>query len=187
MKDKKQRIKEAAIELFCNQGFQQTSTATISKKAGVATGTLFLYYKGKDELIIGLYQECKQALTQHLLQSIPSKSNFTEQLAQMWGHMVHWCIANPYEYQFIQMCKNSKYLRLNVVDASWENADELMQFLSNGIAKAPLHVQDIDWFLHTVDAMLSATISYCEQHPEKPIESSVQESFMLLKRALGLQ
>lgn len=41
VKDKRTAITEATLKLFTERGFQGTSTAQISKDAGVATGTLF--------------------------------------------------------------------------------------------------------------------------------------------------
>ena len=49
--NKRDLLIEAAIELFGEFGFWNTSTASVAKKAGVATGTLFNHFKTKDELI----------------------------------------------------------------------------------------------------------------------------------------
>jgi AcrR family transcriptional regulator len=46
----KDKIYQSALDLFASQGIQSTSTAQISKKAGVASGTLFVHFKSKQEL-----------------------------------------------------------------------------------------------------------------------------------------
>jgi len=43
----KDKIFQSALELFASQGIQATSTAQISKRAGVASGTLFVHFKSK--------------------------------------------------------------------------------------------------------------------------------------------
>ena len=45
--DKKQAILDTALTLFVSQGFYATSTASIAKTAGVATGTLFHHFASK--------------------------------------------------------------------------------------------------------------------------------------------
>ena len=55
--DKRKAILDACLSLFCESCFQETSTASISQKAGVATGTLFLYFENKEELVNELYLE----------------------------------------------------------------------------------------------------------------------------------
>ena len=51
MNEKKQSILDASLKLFVENGFHGTSTAEIAKTAEVATGTLFHYFKTKEELI----------------------------------------------------------------------------------------------------------------------------------------
>ena len=46
----KDKIFQSALDLFASQGIQATSTAQISKKAEVASGTLFVHFKSKQEL-----------------------------------------------------------------------------------------------------------------------------------------
>ncbi|MFC5648166.1 TetR/AcrR family transcriptional regulator [Paenibacillus solisilvae] len=48
------RIKEAALSLFAEQGFETTTIEQIAKLAGVAKGTFFNYFTSKDELICDL-------------------------------------------------------------------------------------------------------------------------------------
>ena len=57
--EKRAKILEAAIILFTENGFDNTSTASITNKAKVATGTLFYYFNSKKELISKLYLETK--------------------------------------------------------------------------------------------------------------------------------
>lgn len=49
--NKKQLIYDAALELFKEYQIEQTSISDIAKKAGVAKGTFYLYFKDKEELI----------------------------------------------------------------------------------------------------------------------------------------
>jgi AcrR family transcriptional regulator len=48
--DKRVRILDAARKLLVERGFQDLALDDVARKAGVAKGTLFLYYKGKEEL-----------------------------------------------------------------------------------------------------------------------------------------
>ena len=51
----KDKIQKSALKLFAKQGVKNTSTAQITKDAGVASGTLFVHYKSKQVLIDSLY------------------------------------------------------------------------------------------------------------------------------------
>lgn len=51
VEDKKKKILESALKLFNEKGIDNTSTTLISKEADVATGTLYLYFESKVDLI----------------------------------------------------------------------------------------------------------------------------------------
>jgi TetR/AcrR family transcriptional regulator, fatty acid metabolism regulator protein len=50
--DKYQRILDAAIEVIANHGFFHSRVSEIAERAGVADGTIYLYFKNKDELLM---------------------------------------------------------------------------------------------------------------------------------------
>ena len=51
----KDKIIEAGFELICNDGYYNTNTAKIAKKAGVSTGIVYQYFKDKrDIFLVGL-------------------------------------------------------------------------------------------------------------------------------------
>jgi AcrR family transcriptional regulator len=52
----KERILKAALELFGNKGFYQTTTKEISQKAKIAEGTLFNYFKSKEDLALYFFE-----------------------------------------------------------------------------------------------------------------------------------
>jgi len=54
MTEKQINILSAAIELFSEKGYEATATSEIAKKAQVAEGTIFRYYKTKKELLFAI-------------------------------------------------------------------------------------------------------------------------------------
>src|SRR5665648_784241 len=55
--DKFKRILDAAIEGIAEFGFYQCQVSKIARLAGVADGTIYLYFKNKEEILIRLFQE----------------------------------------------------------------------------------------------------------------------------------
>ena len=53
--DKYKRILEAAIKVFAEQGFFQSTIAQIAREAGVADGTIYLYFKNKDDILVQFF------------------------------------------------------------------------------------------------------------------------------------
>lgn len=54
---RRQEILQAAIEVLAERGFHKTKIRDIAQAAGVADGTIYLYFKNKDELLIQLFEE----------------------------------------------------------------------------------------------------------------------------------
>lgn len=53
--DKYQRILEAAVKVFAERGFHQATISRIARQAGVADGTIYLYFKNKDDILIQFF------------------------------------------------------------------------------------------------------------------------------------
>ncbi|HWV39578.1 MAG TPA: TetR/AcrR family transcriptional regulator [Vulgatibacter sp.] len=55
--DKRARIVEAAIRVFADRGFHRATVAEVAREADVADGTIYLYFKNKDDLLACLFEE----------------------------------------------------------------------------------------------------------------------------------
>src|SRR5215470_17713683 len=54
--EKRERILSAAERVFARRGFFAARVSEIAKDAGVADGTIYLYFKSKDDLLISLFE-----------------------------------------------------------------------------------------------------------------------------------
>jgi AcrR family transcriptional regulator len=58
------QILEAAAQVFAEKGYHRASTKEVAAAAGLAEGTIYLYFKNKAELLLGLMEHLDQATTQ---------------------------------------------------------------------------------------------------------------------------
>jgi len=56
-KDKRQKIIRAATKVFARHGFYHSKVSEIAREAEVADGTIYLYFKNKDDLLISIFEE----------------------------------------------------------------------------------------------------------------------------------
>lgn len=54
--EKKTKIIKAGLDLFCKKGFYNTNTVEIAKTAGVSTGTVYSYFKDKEDIYIASFK-----------------------------------------------------------------------------------------------------------------------------------
>src|SRR6185503_18746508 len=53
--DKREAILRAAIDVFAERGFFNAQVADVARAAGVAAGTVYLYFRGKDDLLVSIF------------------------------------------------------------------------------------------------------------------------------------
>src|ERR1051325_4075510 len=72
--DKRERILDAAERIFARHGFFAAKVSDVAKEAGVADGTIYLYFKSKDDLLISLFERRMQQLNETLRTAIAGKT-----------------------------------------------------------------------------------------------------------------
>jgi TetR/AcrR family transcriptional regulator, fatty acid metabolism regulator protein len=63
---KRDRILEAAVVVFARKGFHHARISEIAAEAGVASGTIYLYFKNKDDILISVFEESLDRITREL-------------------------------------------------------------------------------------------------------------------------
>jgi AcrR family transcriptional regulator len=66
IRDTRQKILEAALELFRERGFAEATMREIAARAGVATGLAYYYFKSKDAIVLAFYQQARDDLATEL-------------------------------------------------------------------------------------------------------------------------
>ncbi len=115
--DRRNAILDAATRLFAERGLTAAPTSEISKLAGVAEGTLFTYFKTKDDLINALYREIKLELADAMMSDFPRKKSVGTRLRHVWDRYVNWGIANPKQRKVLAQLMVSEVLTKESRDA----------------------------------------------------------------------
>jgi TetR/AcrR family fatty acid metabolism transcriptional regulator len=81
--DKYRRILEAAVKVFAQQGYHQSTISQIAKEAGVADGTIYLYFKNKDDILVQFFNfKTKQAF-ERFREEVDGAGNAIEKLGNL--------------------------------------------------------------------------------------------------------
>ncbi|WP_394203168.1 TetR/AcrR family transcriptional regulator [Shewanella waksmanii] len=98
--DKKQALLDTALTLFVKQGFYATSTASIARQAGVATGTLFHHFASKDALMNHLYLSIKQEFADAMVDKLQQSGDLQSDARVLWLSAIGWAMENPLKQEF---------------------------------------------------------------------------------------
>lgn len=88
MVDKRSLILKSTLELLATRGFHGFSIRDVAKSAGIATGTLYLYFKDRDDLIRQLYEDITDEVGAHMsglaLRGLPIKAQYEAIFMRFW-------------------------------------------------------------------------------------------------------
>jgi len=81
--DKRERILDAAVRVLAEKGFHSTRISEVAKAAGVADGTIYLYFKSKDELLVSLFEDRVERLLAFLQEELPRSGSASDKLKRI--------------------------------------------------------------------------------------------------------
>ena len=81
--DKRERILRAAVKVFAKNGFYATRVSEVAKAAGVADGTIYLYFKSKDELLVSLFEDRVERLLAFMREELPKHDTAPDRLRRV--------------------------------------------------------------------------------------------------------
>ncbi|MDN3018447.1 TetR/AcrR family transcriptional regulator [Neobacillus drentensis] len=117
-KPKYMQIIDAAVIAIAENGYHQTQVSKIAKQAGVADGTIYLYFKNKEDILISLFEEKMGYFVEKIEEKIAGKTTAAEKLLMMvethfqaLSDDHHWAIVTQLELR-----QSNKELRLRIND-----------------------------------------------------------------------
>jgi AcrR family transcriptional regulator len=184
--DKQQEILKASLRLFVEFGFHGTPTSKIAKEAGVANGTLFHYYKTKDELIVALYSSVKTRLSEYMYAGTKPEAGFEENLKIIYANTLEWAIEHKEEFYFMQQFNTSPFLSLIAPEEISRQAKPHMELLESGIENKILKKLPVDLIFVLLSHHIYGMSQYIHNTQPKEAEKKklISDSFNLLWRML---
>ena len=166
--EKRSRLLSVAIEVFAKNGLS-ASTASITNAAGMAEGTLFIYFKGKDDLINSLYQEIKQDLGEAILSGYPRKGSIHSRIEHIWNRYIEWGMESPDKVAALNKIKVWEGLRPDVRDAMTARFAEIHSLCGIAIKEGKFHKVPHDFLMAMLSAQAETTMQFMRQNPKEAV------------------
>ncbi len=142
--NKVEAIHKATIELVTKTGFSGLKMAEVAKKSGVATGTLYVYYKGKEELINDVYVITKKEIAGAIINPEYLKETFYETFKAMWYGYFGFCLKQPEKMLFVEQFIYSGYISETNIETADAYFESLNQFLLEGQKQGNIKEMDVE-------------------------------------------
>ncbi len=109
-KTKISAIFKAALTVVLNTGYANLKMSVVAKTAGVATGTLYTYFKDKNDLINALFRDLKRSKMKVVFEGYDPEAPFYDGFKVLWMNYLQAGLDEPARNLFIDQYKNSKHL-----------------------------------------------------------------------------
>jgi AcrR family transcriptional regulator len=103
-------IFKASLELIVKDGIAGLSMAKIAKKAGIATGTLYIYFKNKEQLVNELYKKLRKDTVERFLKGYDKNKTLKIGLKTIWRNYLKHRIEHYAESVFFEQYYRSPYI-----------------------------------------------------------------------------
>jgi TetR/AcrR family transcriptional regulator, repressor of fatR-cypB operon len=111
--DKRQAILAAALRLIARLGLHAAPMSAVAREAGVAAGTLYLYFPSKEAMINALYLEVLEDRDRGMLGDVAATSEGADVRTGLWAFwhgLARWHLDHPDASSFLQQFKSSAIL-----------------------------------------------------------------------------
>jgi len=112
--DKRSRILDAAERIFARRGFFHARVSEIAREAGVADGTIYLYFKNKDDLLISLFESRMERVTAELAAALERVGpRPADRLAAFFDIFARLVVDHPElaEVLTVELRQSSKFMK----------------------------------------------------------------------------
>jgi len=119
--EKTTAILDASLKLFTENGFHATPISLIASTANVGAGTIYRYYKNKNDLINELYKKTKKKMIDFVSVGFSEDNSIKDIFYRIWVRTIEFCVNNPKEILFLEQFANTPFI-------STETKNEILMF-----------------------------------------------------------
>jgi len=142
---RRRQILDAAVKVFAKSGFYNSKVLDIAKEAGVANGTVYLYFPSKDDILIAIFEEQMGELIDYMKQEIQKESGCLSKLRKLVSMQMHLIETNREltELLLVESRQSGKFLKSKAIDSVADYIDMLNDVLKEGITEGTIE-ENID-------------------------------------------
>lgn len=179
--EKYQAILDAAIESFAEFGYFNCQISKIAKLAGVADGTIYLYFKNKEDILVSLFKDRMGQFIEEIHQAILECQTTEERVLRLIRTHLKYMQENRSLAMVtqIELRQSNPEIREAISGPLRKYFHIIEQVLAEGVEKQEIVLSDIkvgrQMFFGTLDAVISDWVTSKKPRPLKGIEDVVFE------------
>jgi len=145
---KKQQIIQAATEVFGNSNFQNTAISEIAQKANVAEGTLYQYFKNKEDLFFSIPAEKTDEFCEEFDLHLQGINDTFGKIRKLIWYYLYFFKTNPAYARslMLEMRVSKSFIRSKTYDRIKAFTDKVLEIIKEGQEEGRIR-KDVDIFI----------------------------------------
>lgn len=180
--DNRKKILSTALQLFVDNGFHDTPTIKIARESGVANGTLFHYFKTKEELIVAVYWDVLEKMQEDLNVEKSKGQDYQSRFKKHFIEMLQWSLDKGGAYHFVKQFEMSPFFKLVSPEKLQEHLKPALQLIEDCIAANVMKPMPVNYIHALLNGQLMALRQYVlspgfEANRRRQVEEETFELF----------
>jgi AcrR family transcriptional regulator len=167
-------IQQAALRLVIQTGFSGLKMADVAKEAGIATGTLYIYYPSKEDLINELFVATKKEIADVMLSPDNQAGTFYETFKKMWLSYFQFCRQNPEKMLFVEQFLYSGLISEQNIALTNRYFEPVNVFLDGAQKQAIIKTLDAEILKAHMQGAIHEIVKYLEKN-NQPLENPLSD------------
>lgn len=172
--NKRERILQAAISLFVERGFENTSVQDIAEASQMAKGTVYLYFSSKDNLIDQVYLYCNLRNVEACDANLDEEQTILQKLFKRMQNAIYWAISHPEESKIERMyLRSSRFIAGYRYENQQNHYQVVDKMLCQGVESGELKQLPTPLLGEIFFGMGAAFLFFFEANPEMLHEEEI--------------
>jgi AcrR family transcriptional regulator len=171
---KRQAILTGALRILDRRGLAGLSMDAVAKAAGVATGTIYLYFENKEALLNALYVDVKAELSRQVFSAASPTAALRPAFEQMCVAYLEYVTAHRADLVFMREFPNSPHLLEESRARTSGTLAPLVELLERAQAEGLLKSLPVPFMVAFLQGTLTEMAAYIGADPEEAQEQRVE-------------
>jgi AcrR family transcriptional regulator len=190
--ERRSEILGAALAMFDENGYENTTVQQIAVRAGVAAGTVYLYFGSKREVLLGIHQDFHEGMQDRFLEIAAEfvsldedRVNYRVVIDEALDAMVDYSLEKKIACKVIARNLSVAGLSEEAMEAERRFADFLARAFETGIHKGLIAISDPEMAALMLSAAVSVTLARAVAYEDIELDRLVAQAKELYHKALA--
>lgn len=170
-------IYRATLTLVKDRGLAGITMCDISKEASIATGTLYIYFKNKDELIKALFTECREKSAHYYFDGVNEQQSFEKQMEKLFRNIICYKMKNFEVSAFLEQSYHSPYVDVIDLKKKQKTLNPLYDLIKEGIVNKKIRDTEVQLIISYLFGIVNEMVKKAYFSNKKITDAVIKEVY----------